>query len=188
MPKNCLEEYLTTACAKCTFWSDGTKESCIGCCAPFPIMECKSFANMYNEEEQKRERQIISRLEKKIVFYTHVEYTASFSLGSRRKTISGQMYLPSTLNYTGFPYEIQTEILRTWRVPRDSIIVSHKEKEKNYKDLEGKFCDYEFSMRDGTKKTSTAENLMEAYYWADMDETDLDILEWVIIQEHKEVK
>lgn len=189
MSKNCFVEYLTEACGTCICWSNGTADSCIGCCAPFPIMECEAFAKIYNEEEQKRERQIISRLEKKIVFYTYVEYTASFPLGSRMKTISGELYLPRTEKHTNFSYEIQTKITRTWKIPKESIaIIFLKAKEQSYKDLEGKLNDYEFCMFNGNKKMVAAENLMEAYYWAGINEMDLDILEWVIIQQHKEVK
>lgn len=49
--RNCLEGYLTEACAECPHWKND-KEAC-GCSCPFPIMECEHFAQMYNEREGK---------------------------------------------------------------------------------------------------------------------------------------
>lgn len=56
MPKSVLDGYLTEACAKCDFWGDGYKEP-LGCCAPFPIMDCRAFEKMYNEEEAKARKE-----------------------------------------------------------------------------------------------------------------------------------
>lgn len=50
--KNCLEEYLTEKCHTCPFWSDGSDKTCVGCCIPASIMECKYFAKMYYEENK----------------------------------------------------------------------------------------------------------------------------------------
>lgn len=51
MPKNCLVEFLTEDCERCPFWS--SIENSVGCCIPAPIMECPSFAKMYEEEQKK---------------------------------------------------------------------------------------------------------------------------------------
>lgn len=45
--RNCFEGYLTTDCANCPYWADGTGAN-IGCAAPFPIMHCSSFASTKN--------------------------------------------------------------------------------------------------------------------------------------------
>ena len=52
MPKSCYDGYLTEECEKCEFWGDG-RNAVVGCGAPFPIMHCKAFEKMYNEEERK---------------------------------------------------------------------------------------------------------------------------------------
>ena len=52
MPKSCLDGYLTEACKTCDYWRNGENGS-LGCGVPFPIMLCKAFEKMYNEEERK---------------------------------------------------------------------------------------------------------------------------------------
>ena len=56
--KNCLEGYLTNACASCEFWRDGSPDengdTAIGCCCPFPIDHCTAFHQMCEEEARKR--------------------------------------------------------------------------------------------------------------------------------------
>ena len=51
--KNCFEEYLTDYCAECQDWHDG-RDGTIGCGINGPIMWCKHFAKMYEENEAKR--------------------------------------------------------------------------------------------------------------------------------------
>lgn len=48
--KNCLEGYLTTACATCPDWADGTDDRGIGCAAHYPIMWCTHFAKMFEQD------------------------------------------------------------------------------------------------------------------------------------------
>ena len=55
MPTPVLEGYLTEARAKCYFLGDVHKD--LGCCAPFPIMDCHAFEKMYNEEEAKARKE-----------------------------------------------------------------------------------------------------------------------------------
>lgn len=49
MGKNCFEEYLTDKCSTCKHWRND--ENSVGCCCPFPIMECDAFAKMTEKEE-----------------------------------------------------------------------------------------------------------------------------------------
>lgn len=54
MALNCLEGYLTPACASCPDWADGTNPNRgVGCASHFPIMDCPHFRNACEEEEKK---------------------------------------------------------------------------------------------------------------------------------------
>lgn len=56
--KSCFDGYLTDACAKCGYWKDGSDPNGgVGCCCPFPIMDCKAFAEMFNEQERIAEKE-----------------------------------------------------------------------------------------------------------------------------------
>lgn len=54
--KNCLNEYLTSECAACPYWWDGTPDKngnvSVGCGAPFPIDHCEAFASMMKQEQE----------------------------------------------------------------------------------------------------------------------------------------
>ena len=54
---NCLDGYLTPACANCPDWADGTDNRGIGCACSFPIMKCPHFAKAYEEEERQRRKE-----------------------------------------------------------------------------------------------------------------------------------
>lgn len=73
MPKNCLVEYLTPACASCPDWADGTDNRGIGCATHFPIMECVHFAKMYQEESESLQ------ICKDCDFYNKAEKICTFS-------------------------------------------------------------------------------------------------------------
>lgn len=47
-------EMLTTACATCPDWADGSDNRGCGCACHFPIMECPHYAKMFYERERKR--------------------------------------------------------------------------------------------------------------------------------------
>lgn len=54
MALNCLEGYLTPACASCPDWADGTNpKRGVGCACHFPIMQCPHFRKACEEEEKK---------------------------------------------------------------------------------------------------------------------------------------
>lgn len=57
MPKSVLTEgtNFTEGCSTCPFWEDGTEGRGYGCGIPAPIMECRYFRKMYEEEEAKNE-------------------------------------------------------------------------------------------------------------------------------------
>lgn len=170
MPKNCLEEYLTESCAKCAYWSDGTKEPCTGCCAPFPIMECNAFADMYNRKEREKEEKIISSLKNKIIFLNKLKYKAAFPVGSRIKEVYGEIAFCNAWSKEMLIKAITNDVLKTWRVELKDINVDIVFiKNKSYKDLEGKVRDYTFHFLDDTKKVVAAENLISAVYYADVD-------------------
>lgn len=54
--KNCFEGYLTPECEKCPYWADGSDNKGIGCATPYPIMWCKAFAKMCEEEGDEDEQ------------------------------------------------------------------------------------------------------------------------------------
>lgn len=60
--KNCLEEYLTDHCAKCSDWRDGS-DGTFGCAIHGPIMWCPHFAKMVEECEAKRKEDQPIRVE-----------------------------------------------------------------------------------------------------------------------------
>ena len=53
MPKSCFDGYLTEACKTCPYWQND--KNGIGCNVPYPIMECKDFKKMYEEDQKNHE-------------------------------------------------------------------------------------------------------------------------------------
>lgn len=55
MGKSCLDGYLTDGCKTCPDWNDGSdRTKGIGCCSHFPIMWCKHFSKMVEEQGKEK--------------------------------------------------------------------------------------------------------------------------------------
>ena len=48
--RSCLDGVLTHDCAKCQYWCLGGDD--VGCCCPFPIMECVAFAKQSKKADR----------------------------------------------------------------------------------------------------------------------------------------
>lgn len=54
--RNCFEGYLTPECKNCPDWADGTDERGVGCATHYPIMWCKAFVKMFEEDQKADEK------------------------------------------------------------------------------------------------------------------------------------